>query len=654
MPVTSGATAEVLLGGNVKKFTKAMNTAIKASQRMANKLKQHQAGIQKAAVVGAVALGAQILFIKKVTEAAAKQELAEKKLADAVLKKTGATLADVEALKAQAVALQQVTKFGDEQIMELQGLLATYGVSTDKIAEATEATLDMASALGMDLNAAAQIVGKSVGGGMVSALSRYGIIIDTKTIPKTEQAAAALAKMNEMFGGRAADEVKTYSGRLQQLKNITGDLYEEIGFALIPIIMRLLAVIKPIIVRTISWVNQNRKLVAILTGVGVGGAGLLFAVSSLGLLLMGLPAILGLLSNPITLLILGLMGIAAALIAIGLAGKTVIPDTMEEIEKRMSTVSDELRTATEELGGLREEAEKLKKSSRGGLLGPLGLEATRAEAKVADLRRELRLLALERVKLLEEARKMTPEELAFVYTGVAPEPPVPVQPELFLEEETDALKDQEEALGKLHEAWEKQKDVRQGVHDEHMLQQEEQIQMIIDNAAQQGQAAANFANSWADAFSFISQTEKDFAVAFGKALILALFKVFKGVIKSYIAEISATVLLEKGKALIKSPLTFGASLFAIAPIVAFGTLAIAGLNALQSQFVGTFETGTPFVPETGLAMVHKGERIIPAGEVGGGDVIINWNNYGPISREIDLERALRQLGDYVRNATYRG
>jgi hypothetical protein len=32
------------------------------------------------------------------------------------------------------------------------------------------------------------------------------------------------------------------------------------------------------------------------------------------------------------------------------------------------------------------------------------------------------------------------------------------------------------------------------------------------------------------------------------------------------------------------------------------------------ELVGKFQTGTPFVPETGLAMVHKGEAIIPAGQ----------------------------------------
>ena len=55
MAATSGATAEILLGINVKKFLKGMAKAVSASKRGLASLKKHQASIQRGAMVAGVA-----------------------------------------------------------------------------------------------------------------------------------------------------------------------------------------------------------------------------------------------------------------------------------------------------------------------------------------------------------------------------------------------------------------------------------------------------------------------------------------------------------------------------------------------------------------------------------------------------------------------
>lgn len=49
------------------------------------------------------------------------------------------------------------------------------------------------------------------------------------------------------------------------------------------------------------------------------------------------------------------------------------------------------------------------------------------------------------------------------------------------------------------------------------------------------------------------------------------------------------------------------------------------LSAFGDDFVGSFDTGTPYVPRTGLALVHEGERIVPAAQnaAGGGGMPYN-------------------------------
>src|SRR6185369_9285573 len=42
------------------------------------------------------------------------------------------------------------------------------------------------------------------------------------------------------------------------------------------------------------------------------------------------------------------------------------------------------------------------------------------------------------------------------------------------------------------------------------------------------------------------------------------------------------------------------------------------IQGAQQAVIGTFAKGTLSVPETGLALVHAGEQIVPAGQVRGG------------------------------------
>ncbi|MEK9693733.1 MAG: hypothetical protein VW235_12470, partial [Rhodospirillaceae bacterium] len=77
-----------------------------------------------------------------------------------------------------ASALQAKTSFGDEDIIQVQATLAQYTNEEEKLKDLTAAVLDFATAKGMDLNSASELVGKSIGSS-TNALSRYGITICT-------------------------------------------------------------------------------------------------------------------------------------------------------------------------------------------------------------------------------------------------------------------------------------------------------------------------------------------------------------------------------------------------------------------------------------------------------------------------------------------
>ena len=64
----------------------------------------------------------------------------------------------------QAGALGAVTGESDTTILSIQSLLLNFGVAGDQIQNATQASVDLSAALGIDLNSAARNIGKTIGG----------------------------------------------------------------------------------------------------------------------------------------------------------------------------------------------------------------------------------------------------------------------------------------------------------------------------------------------------------------------------------------------------------------------------------------------------------------------------------------------------------
>jgi hypothetical protein len=166
-------------------------------------------------------------FIKKTLDLAKGQEQAQAKLV-AALRNVGITSQEVaQGMYDYASAMQQVTTFGDEQVIAAQAVLtAMTGVAGKGLEPATKAALDLASAMQMDVESAALLIAKSVGG--MNALGRYGIQVQLAgtASEKLGQVVEAVAKK---FGGFAEGEAKTATGRIKQMENALGDLGEQIG-----------------------------------------------------------------------------------------------------------------------------------------------------------------------------------------------------------------------------------------------------------------------------------------------------------------------------------------------------------------------------------------------------------------------------------------
>ena len=222
-------------------------------------------------------------------------------------------------LIAQAKELQTKTLFGDEETIAAQAMLATMGLEEQAIKELIPLVQDMATAKGMDLVGAADLVAKSVGSS-TNALSRYGITI-TGAVGSQERLNTATQALNRAFGGQAEAIAKVGAGSLVQLKNQFGDLMEDIGEKLLPMLVKLGNKLKNL-VESFTSLDSDTKDVIITVGILAGAMGPLLLIA--GQLTIAFAALF----SPGGLILVGIIALGAGLV--------FIADNFEALKERLS------------------------------------------------------------------------------------------------------------------------------------------------------------------------------------------------------------------------------------------------------------------------------------------------------------------------------
>lgn len=223
--------------GTIKKgFARIEDQAQKTGEQVASNLEK---GTSKFSATGLIATGAAIVgafkaaqgavrFLTESVRAASEENDAINRL-NIALGQTGQFSEEAsKGLVDYSNALQATTKFSNDAILNSAALIQSLGkLDQDGLQRATKATLDLSTALGIDLNAASTLVGKAAAGN-VESFSRYGLQIQ-KGKTDTETFANALKALEERFGGASEAAAKTFSGALVNLENVFGDFQEQIG-----------------------------------------------------------------------------------------------------------------------------------------------------------------------------------------------------------------------------------------------------------------------------------------------------------------------------------------------------------------------------------------------------------------------------------------
>jgi len=181
----------------------------------------------------------------------------------AVLTSTGGISGmTADSINALATELSKVTRYEDDTIVSGENMLLTFtNIGKDTFPAATQAMLDMSTAMGTDLQGTAIQLGKALNDPIkgISALSRVGVTFseDQKAViaslMETGDVAGAqaviLAELAKEFGGSAVAAGQTFAGQLDILKNSFGNVKDAIGTAVLPALTTLVGAIA-------AWVND--------------------------------------------------------------------------------------------------------------------------------------------------------------------------------------------------------------------------------------------------------------------------------------------------------------------------------------------------------------------------------------------------------------
>jgi hypothetical protein len=146
--------------------------------------------------------------------------------------------------------------------------------------------MDISTATGKPLEAVANSLGKAYDGN-TAALGKLGIGLSAAEL-KTMSFTQVQGRLTDLFGGAAAANADTYSGRIARMQIAFDEAKETIGFALLPILEKLMKFINQIALPAIN---------AMSSGFGLDKGGIGGAITTLGNIIVNVftPIINGLL-----------------------------------------------------------------------------------------------------------------------------------------------------------------------------------------------------------------------------------------------------------------------------------------------------------------------------------------------------------------------
>ena len=265
-------TLKLTILGDVDNLNKSLKTATTDVETFGDKMGKVGKMVGAAFVAAAAAAGAYAVKIGiEGVKAAIEDEKAQTQLALALENATGATTAQIKATEDSILKMSLASGVADDQ---LRPALARLVRSTGDITQAQDlltTALDVSTATGKPLETVANALGKAYDGN-TAALGKLGVGLSSAEL-KTMSFTDVQGKLTDLFGGAAARNADTYAGRIARMQVAFNEAKETIGYALLPILEKV-----------INFINTNALPVinAFSSAFSLDGNGLGGVITTLG------------------------------------------------------------------------------------------------------------------------------------------------------------------------------------------------------------------------------------------------------------------------------------------------------------------------------------------------------------------------------------
>jgi hypothetical protein len=265
-------TLKLSILGDVDNLNKSLKTATKDVETFGDKMGKVGKMVGAAFVAAAAAAGAYAVKIGiEGVKAAIADEKAQTQLALALENATGATTAQIKATEQSILQMSLATGVADDELRPALGRLVRSTGDITKAQDLLSTALDISTATGKPLETVANALGKAYDGN-TAALGKLGIGLSAAEL-KTMDFTQVQGKLSDLFGGAAARNADTYAGRIARMQVAFNEAKETIGFALLPILEKV-----------INFINQNALPVinAFSGAFSLNGGGLGSVITTLG------------------------------------------------------------------------------------------------------------------------------------------------------------------------------------------------------------------------------------------------------------------------------------------------------------------------------------------------------------------------------------
>lgn len=259
-------TLKLSILGDVDNLNKSLKTATADVETFGDKMGKVGKMVGAAFVAAAAAAGAYAVKIGiDGVKAAIEDEKAQTQLALALENATGATTAQIAATEQSILKMSLATGVADDDLRPALGRLARSTGDITKAQDLLTTALDISAATGKPVEAIANALGKAYDGN-TAALGKLGIGLSAAEL-KTMSFEQVQGRLSDLFGGAAAKNADTYAGRIARMQVAFNEAKETIGFALLPILERVMTFINN---NALPAINAFSKAFS-LDGNGLGG-----------------------------------------------------------------------------------------------------------------------------------------------------------------------------------------------------------------------------------------------------------------------------------------------------------------------------------------------------------------------------------------------